>query len=305
MSVNRTVPLLVVLVALCIVLSASGCLSDNVEREGDFSTRISVTPVQPIATSGGKVWGIYTNIIESELPHRTFESMDIDGFGKYETRAVDLRTDEVGIWKARADIDYYDQNEHMNFFITAVEDLNSTFSVVVDYTYLEDEPSFPTPTGLTVEPGENLTTEYQEEMGTILVHAGNPGTNWTLRVSLPVGSGGNVTYIWYFQDTMHEMRVTRYLAIVISPGEVHQLTYERPFSLQIMITNATDPSEPSFDDLYEALPPDRKRHLYDRLWEGHAKEITGGECTTSVLGPLVLVTVAIAYPGRSRTTPNR
>ena len=275
------------------------------EREGDFSITIGVTLVQPIETSGGRVWGVHANFIESELPHKTFESMDIDGLGDYDTRAVDLITDEVGIWKGRAGIEYYDQTEHMNLFIAAVEDINSTFSVVADYTYLEDEPSLPVPTGLSVEPGDNLTTVHQEEIGSVFLHTGYAGKNWTLRVSLPVGTEDNVTYLWLFQDTLHEVKVTRSLATVISPGEAHELTYERPYSLYIKIMNASDPSEPLFDDLYDDLLPDRKRQLGNRLWEGHAREITGGECSTSILGPLVLVTVTIAYPGRPRANSNR
>ena len=305
MSVNRTVPLLVALIALSVVLSASGCLSDNVEREGDFSMYISVTLVQPIETSGGRVWGVHAFGLESELPQKTFESMEIDGLGDYDTRAVDLRTDEVGIRKARAGIDYYDQSEHMDLFIAAVEDMNSTFSIVADYTYLEDEPSLPTPTGLSVEPVDHLETVHQEEMGAILGHTGEPGNNWSLRVSLPVGSGGNVAYIWYFQDDSGEILISRYLGIVITPGEVHELTYVRPYSLHITITQVSDPSEPSFDDQYDALPPDRKRQLDRRLWEGHAKEMTEGECIVFVLGSLALVAVALVHGDGTRPSSPR
>jgi hypothetical protein len=303
--VSRAGPLLVTLVVLGFAFFASGCLSDNVEREGDFSMYIGVELIQPIETSGGRVWGIHALGIESDLPQKTFETMEIDGLGDYGTRAVDLRTAEVGMWKARAGIDYYDQSEHMNFFIAAVEDLNSTLSVVADHTYLDDEASLHTPTGLSVEPLDNMETVHQEEMGAILAHTGDLGNNWSLRVALPVGSEGNVTYLWYYHDASDEILSARTLGIVISPGEVHELTYVRPYSLHITITNVTGPSEPSFDDQYDALPPDRRRYLDRRLWEGHAKEITGGECSTSLLGPLVLVTVAIAYPGRPRANSNR
>jgi hypothetical protein len=298
--VRDAVKPLVVFLALGIVQSVSGCLGDNVEREGDFSAVIGVDLVQAIDASGGMVWGVRTVTMESDLPpDEVYNAMRIDGLGEFDTRGVQLETGEVGIWKARGDIEYFDQREHMDFFIAAVEDVNSTFLVVVDHTHLEEDPSVPPPTGLTIEPVENLTSVHQAQMGAILSREADGGDNLTVRISLPPDAGGNVTYLCY---QSREGATHRYHTTVISPGEVHLLTVVDTTHVHITVTGPSSPAEPSFDGRLSYLPIERSPNLDRRAWEGHAKDITGGECVTSVLGPLALVTVAMVSPGRSRST---
>ncbi len=272
----RPAPLLAALLVVSVLVASVGCIEQRDPPEhGEFTIEVDTSPLLFTGTLGERLHGAHAHV-ETDLHHEHPDYYwEIEDIGRLEGSDVQLPAMDEGLYPATYELEYYEQEEGMPLLIAALGPRNASYAVIAESGVFED-PTGHEPGPFTIASAENLT----------LVEPNGPiwKNQWALlrgevdrtqRMGIDVEldpAAEEAEYVVGFQ-WVAGLLVNRWsTALVIHPGEVHNLKYLGPGALNITIAHQDDPGNATFEGGYDELPDEYRGHLGTLHWQGEVGE---------------------------------
>lgn len=270
--------LLAILLTLALAIPLTGCIeAKDPPEHGEFLIEAHSDVVFFITEEGGTLHGAHAEV-ETDLHHEHPEYNWTIGDHHFEGSDVEIGENDFGIELASYDLDYYGEGRHIPVYVVSLEDVDETWAFVADGTPLahhEDGANLPSVTivpvsGLEVTDKGTPVPEFNYELmeGRNITEEG-----LVINVSLPWDAENATTYVAAFHWVAGLAMIRWHDSVTIYPGELHQLRYTGPSSMEIAIVNVTNTTHVHFEGAFEDLPHGYEAHLGVLEWEGEV----GGE----------------------------